>query len=409
MPRQKTLVVEKIYSDDEIKSKEGQWFDESHIKYPIVNSNTDVYRLDDKGIKHLLLKFRKNVIPDSLIKTGWDSYKDLAKASRGRGASAGPIDVNSQYWGKRKLVDTKKWSTGYLNPKGLELHDSLSPLDESELCAKCDEFNIKRKDDMHKEQLIIALIKKQGGISKMKVNNQVASNPIGFYESGKNFADLPCRLTHFTRTNFEKYNNGLPFIQHIDKLFKKLIPEAHNKQLVRADTKPHLKIPKTAFSTVTINRNFRTAMHRDAGDFRDGFGNLTVIERGKYHGGYTIFPQYGVAIDLRNNDFVAMDVHQWHCNTPMYETEEDKAFNETLDYAFKDNPEVGTAGIYEKYTRISFVCYLREKIANCPDVIDPRFLTKSGHGKIIKEPAESAESTESTESTEPTESAESSE
>ena len=394
MPRQKTLVVEKIYSDDEIKSKEGQWFDESHIKYPIVNSNTDVYRLDDEGNKHLLLKFRKNVIPDSLIKTGWDSYKDLAKASRGRGASAGPIDVNSQYWGKRKLVDTKKWSTGYLNPKGLELHDSLSPLDEMELCVKCDELNIKRKDGLSKDELIHLIIKRQGGISKMKVNNQVASNPIGFYESGKNFADLPCRLTHFTRTNFEKYNDGLPFIQHIDKLFQKLIPEAHNKQLVRADTKPHLKIPKTAFSTVTINRNFRTAMHRDAGDFKDGFGNLTVIERGKYHGGYTIFPQYGVAIDLRNNDFVAMDVHQWHCNTPMYETEKDKAFNETLDYAFKDNPEVGTAGIYEKYTRISFVCYLREKIANCPDEIDPRFLTKSGHGKIIKEPMESNENAE---------------
>jgi hypothetical protein len=385
MPRPKTLVVHKIYSDDEIKSKEGQWFDESHINYPIVNSNTDVYRLDDEGNKHLLLKFRKNVIPDELIKIGWDSYKDLAKASRGRGASAGPIDVNSQYWGKRKLVDTKKWSTGYLNPKGLELHDSLSTLDESELIKKCDELNIKRDDEMKKEDLVLALIKKQGGISKMKVNNQVASNPIGFYESGKNFADLPCRLTHFTRTNFEKYNDGLPFIQHIDKLFQKLIPEAHNKQLTRADTKPHLKIPKTAFSTVTINRNFRTAMHRDAGDFKDGFGNLTVIERGKYHGGYTIFPQYGVAIDLRNNDFVAMDVHQWHCNTPMYETDEDKAFNDTLDYAFKDNPEVGTVGIYEKYTRISFVCYLREKIADCPDVIDPRFLTKSGHGKIVDE------------------------
>tara|TARA_Y100000591_G_scaffold318947_1_gene330433 strand:- start:185 stop:1339 length:1155 start_codon:yes stop_codon:yes gene_type:complete len=382
MPRPKVLVVEKLYSDDEIKSKEGQWFEESHIKYPIVISNTDVYRLDDEGNRHLLLKFRKNVIPDKLIKIGWDSYKDLAKASRGRGASAGPIDVNSQYWGKRKLVDTKKWSTGYLNPKGLELHESLSPLDESELCAKCQGLNIKIKEGLSKEQLILAIIKKQGGISKMKVNNQVASNPIGFYESGKNFADLPCRLTHFTRTNFEKYNDGLPFIQHIDKLFQKLIPEAHNKQLTRADTKPHLKIPETAFSTVTINRNFRTAMHRDAGDFRDGFGNLTVIERGKYHGGYTIFPQYGVAIDLRNNDFVAMDVHQWHCNTPMYETEEDKAFNATLDYAFKDNPEVGTVGIYEKYTRISFVCYLREKIAACPDKIDPRFLTKSGHGKI---------------------------
>jgi len=384
MPRPKTLFVKKLYSDEEIKTKEGHWFEESDIKYPIVNSNTDVYRVDEQGKKHLLLKFRKNCIPDDLIQIGWDSYKDLAKASRGRGASAGPIDTEGQYWAKRKLVDTKKWSTGYLNPKGLELHDHYSPLDISQLEQIRDELEIVSKD-LSKDELIMLLIKKKGGVSKMKVNNQVASNPIGFYEEGKNFADLPCRLTHFTRTNFEKYNQGLPFIHHIDKMFKRLIPDSHLKQLMRANIKPHLKIPKTAFSTVTINRNFRTAMHRDAGDFKDGFGNLTVIERGKYHGGYTIFPQYGVAIDLRNNDFVAMDVHQWHCNTPMYETEEDKKINESLEPAFKDNPEVGTVGIYEKYTRISFVCYLREKIATCPskDQIDPQYLTKSGHSKIV--------------------------
>ena len=50
-----------------------------------------------------------------------------------------------------------------------------------------------------------------------------------------------------------------------------------------------------------------------------------------------------------------------------------------------DNPEVGTVGIYNKYTRLTFVCYLREKIANCPDDIDERFLTKSGHSKIKQE------------------------
>ena len=385
MPRPKTLIVKKLFTDEEIAKKEGTWFEESDIHYPIVNTNTDIYRFDDDGNKHLLLKFRKNCVPQELIQLGWDSYKDLAKASRGRGASAGPIDTTSQYWGKRKLVDTKKWSTGYLNPKGLELHELYSHFELSVLKMKCDELEIKYSEDISTEDCIKLLIKKQGGISKMKVNNQVASNPIGFYEAGKNFADLPCRLTHFTRTNFEKYNNGLPFIQKIDQLFKRLIPDAHERQLERANLKSHLKIPKTCFSTVTINRNFRTAMHRDAGDFKGGFGNLTVIERGKYHGGYTIFPQYGVAIDLRNNDFVAMDVHQWHCNTPLYETEEDKKFNETMEPVFKDNPEVGTAGIYENYTRISFVCYLREKIAKCPDKIDPRFLTKSGHSKIPKE------------------------
>ena len=383
MGRPKKLVVKKLFSDEEIEQRRGTWIEESDIKYPIVNSNTDVYRLDDNGNEILLLKFRKNCINDKLIKIGWDSYKNLAKASRGRGASAGPVDPNSDYWKKRNLVKTSKWSTSYLNPKGNQLKEDYDKLSFEELQSKANEFNCKLSNN--KDDLILEIIKKQNGISKMKVNNQVASNPIGFYEQNKNLGtNLPCRLTHFTRTNFDKYNDGLPFLRKIDSLFQKLIPDSYQRQLNRANLKPHLKIPGTCFSTVTINRNFRTALHQDAGDFKEGFGNLTVIEQGKYHGGYTVFPQYGVAINLRNNDFCAMDVHQWHSNTPIYETEEDKQYNETIDSDFKDNPKVGTAGLYQKYTRISFVCYLREKIAKCPNVeeIDPRFLTKSGHSKI---------------------------
>jgi hypothetical protein len=314
------LFVNKIYSDDDVKNLEGTWIDESYIKHPIIDTDTDVY-YNDNGVYKLLLKFRKNVISDDMIDIGWNSYKNLAKPSRGRGASAGPINSSGQYWSKRTLLNTKKWSTGYLKP--------------------------------------------DGNPSKMRVNNQVLSNPIGYFESSKNFSDLPCRLTHFTKTNYDDYIQGLPFIQHIDKLFQKLIPSAHEKQLNRANLKNKFKIPDTSFSTVTINRNFRTALHRDAGDFKEGFGNLTVIERGKYHGGYTVFPQFGVAIDLRNNDFVAMDVHQWHSNTQIYETESDKIYNNTLKSDFKDNPDVGTEGIYTNYTRLSFVCYLRESIINC--------------------------------------------
>lgn len=387
MGRPSKLIVKKIISDEDIKAREGTWITEEDIVHPIIDKNTDVYWKDDEGNEHLLLKFRKNQIDDRLINIGWDSYKDLAKASRGRGASAGPIDANSDYWKKRNLVKTSKWSTGYLNPKGNEMKKMYDNMDIETLLALCDDLSIKydkvdRPDDSSKAGIIQSIIACKGGISKMKVNNQVASNPIGFYEAGKNFADLPCRLTHFTRTNYEKYQKGLPFIQRIDSLFKNLIPDAYERQRSRADEKPHLKIPETCFSTVTINRNFRTALHRDAGDFKGGFGNLTVIERGKYHGGYTVFPQFGVAINLRKNDFVAMDVHQWHANTELYETEEDKEYNETLPNDYKDNPEVGTAGLYKKYTRISFVCYLREKIASCPDSIDPRFLTASGHSKI---------------------------
>jgi len=380
------LIVKKIMSNEDISKLEGTWIEESHIKYPLIKTDTDVYYMDDNNEEKLLLKFRKRVISDKLIDIGWKSYKDLAKASRGRGASAGQINPDSDYWKKRKLVKTKKWSTGYLNPRGNEMYEKFNEMSLKELFNLClSEELLKETNDSSKEDLIMFIISKHGGVSKMKVNNQVASNPIGFYEAGKNFADLPCRLTHFTRTNFEKYNQGLKFIQRIDTIFRKLIPEAHERQLQRADTKSHLKIPKTAFSTITINRNFRTALHRDAGDFKGGFGNLTVIERGKYHGGYTVFPQFGIGVNIRNNDFVAMDVHQWHSNTPIYETEEDKTYNETIEIDYHDNPDVGTEGLYKKYTRLSFVCYLREKIEKCPALseIDPRFLTKSGHSKII--------------------------
>ena len=384
MPRIKKLVVDKLFSDEEIAKREGKWYNEDELKYPVITSNIDVYYKDDDGSEKLLLKFRKNKLSETSVEMGWKSYKDLAKASRGRGASAGPIDTKGTYWKKRNIVNTNKWSTGYLTPKGNELKKEVDFLEIGDLQEMVKKSDIKysEEDFKDKETLVFLLIKKEGGVSKMKVNNQVASNPIGFYEASNNFSKLPCRLTHFTRTNFEKYHEGLSFIQEINNQFKKLVPESYKKQLERANTKPHLKIPKTCFSTITINRNFRTAQHKDAGDFSDGFGNLSIIKRGKYHGGYTAFPQFGVAVDVDTGDFLAMDVHQWHCNTEIIETPEDKEFNDKMDSDYHDNPEVGTVGIYEKYTRLTFVCYLREKIANCPDSVDPRFLTKSGHGKI---------------------------
>ena len=387
MPRIKKIIVPKILSDDEIKQREGTWFTEDELVLPIIRSNIDIYYLDENGEEKLLLKYRKNQISDELCDLGWESYKDLAKPSRGRGAAAGPINKESQYFSKRSIVHTKKWSTGYLKPAGKLLKEELDLLTIEDVKVRAHENNIYIEDLDTKDDIIYKVIKYKKLISSMKINNQVASNPIGYYEESNNFTKLPCRLTHFTRTSYDEYHKGLPFIQRIDQCFKKLIPNAHQKQLCRANEKKHLKIPNTSFSTITINRNFRTALHRDAGDFKQGFGNLTVIERGKYKGGYTCFPQFGIGVDVRRGDFLAMDVHEWHTNTPIYETEEDKAFNESLESTFKDNPDVGTVGIYEKYTRLTFVCYLREKISKCPDHKDLNehelaHLIKSGHSKI---------------------------
>jgi hypothetical protein len=157
----------------------------------------------------------------------------------------------------------------------------------------------------------------------------------------------------------------LPFVEALDNCFKKLIPENWKKQKAAADEKPLLRIEDTAFSSVTVNRNFRTGLHMDDGDFKDGFGNLSVIERGSYHGGFTLFPQYRIGFNVRTGDFLAMDVHQWHCNTKLFETDEDKKANKGLPNIYRDKVETGTLGVDMPFSRVSFVCYLREGLRNC--------------------------------------------
>jgi hypothetical protein len=146
-------------------------------------------------------------------------------------------------------------------------------------------------------------------------------------------------MTAFTRDEVDKWTKVQPLLKSIDNQFKVLIPDRHKQQHKIAQLTP-FKIGNTAFSTITINNNWRTALHKDSGDYPKGFGNLVVLEEGRYKGGYTGFPQYGICIDVREGDFLGMDVHEYHCNTEI-------------------NP------ISKEYTRLSIVAYLRDKMIEC--------------------------------------------
>ncbi len=80
-----------------------------------------------------------------------------------------------------------------------------------------------------------------------------------------------------------------------------------------------------------------------------------------------MFPRYGVGFDLRTGDFIAMDVHEWHCNTEMTESKEDAEKNKKLKRIHFDDITTGTLGSEKRFTRISFVCYLREKLVDCKE------------------------------------------
>lgn len=314
----KKVVVTPKLSDEEMKALEGTYCTEKNAD-KIFDEDVDIYVKTDDNKEELLAKFRKNVIPKDVIELGWEAFYETAAPSRNRGAAAGPIQLKSNYWKKRKPVKVDKWATHYMQ---------------------------------------------DGKVSKMKVNNNVFSSVLGYFEETP-FMKLPCRLTSYTQRYFENFKKGIPFIQELNKCFKALTPNEYKKQFERASKQKSFQIDDTAFSSVTINRNFRTALHMDDGDFREGFGNLSVIERGQYTGGYTIFPRYKIGFNVRTGDYLAMNVHEFHCNTEMVETEKQKKYNKELPKIHFDDPATGTLGGEKNFTRISFVCYLREKLINC--------------------------------------------
>ena len=312
----KEIIVEPVMTNDQIKAREGTYFDEKGIT--VYDEDVDIFS-NENGSKKLLARFRKNVIPKELLELGWEAFYKTAAPSRNRGAAAGPIQLKSAYWQKRKPTEVTKWSAKYIQ---------------------------------------------DGKVSHMRVNNNVFSSVLGYFEQTP-FMGLPCRLTSYTQKYFSQFKQGIPFLQQIDKCFKVLIPENHKKQYDRAKSNPKYQIDDTAFSSVTLNRNFRTALHKDDGDFKEGFGNLTVLEYGKYSGGSTCFPRFGIGFNVRTGDFLAMDVHEWHCNIEMVESKEEKEYNKKLPMIYSNDKSTGTLGQDKSFTRISFVCYLREKLLDC--------------------------------------------
>ena len=285
MPKIETIIVKKILTDDETKKLEGTILPKGYYK-KICNKDIDIK--DEDG--NYILRFRKNVIPLKNILKCYDSIIKHAriKTTTTRGMAGG-------------IRDKLKASTILNNNK-------IS----SNIIGYFDTLSVRQK-----------WIFRDAGMYKEK--------PI-------------CRQTRFTMQNPLKWKKIIPLIKDIDKQYKKLFPIHHTIQY-EANQSTKFKIDNTAFSTITTNLNLQTACHYDKGDFNKGFGNLIVIEKGDYKGGYTGFPQYGIGVDVRTGDFLGMDVHLLHGNEPI---------------------ELITDGA----ERLSLVSYLRQGIYDkCKDAI----------------------------------------
>ena len=317
MPNIPVLEVHPILDDTKISTKEGCYFPESHYKH-IITANTDVYGILEDGSKQLILKFRKGVIPQSICRAAFHALEAHSKHKNyNRGAAAGKLHSSKlpKYVGK--ITKRESFRVFYKTRTGRRTKDNIGNMAMSNIAGYYDkpDRNAYSKSSHTTSRTTIHYKSKTKKPTSRKAGYDIHGNPL-------------CRTTQFTKEEISKWAATIPLIQAADKWFKRLIPDRHAVQLARARKTPNYQIADTAYSTITLNYDWRTACHKDKGDLEEGFGNLLVLEKNKsgypncpgYTGGHLGFPRWGVAVDVRQGDFLAMDVHEWHCNTPIQGT-----------------------------------------------------------------------------------------
>jgi hypothetical protein len=177
-------------------------------------------------------------------------------------------------------------------------------------------------------------LRRDGRESNHTYAQMAPSTVLGFMEP--NPRNPYCRLTEYPLRHFERFRRFWPFCRAVGHAFREQLPARYEAQMVAVQSiHRDFVIPGCPFTTVTLNRNWQTAVHVDDGDLRAGFGVMTVLRAGEYRGGFLVWPKYRVAVDMRNGGILLADVHEHHANTPI------------------------TGGEAE-YVRLSLVFYVRE-------------------------------------------------
>ena len=291
----------KNYNDTEIKELYAEFVNTDMIN-EIINETSKGY--DEEG--NLLFFFMKDILPNNKELEPIIDTASTFIISNGRAQASGKLDMTLPLW--RKSL------------KNLVLEDHHK-------------FN--------KYTLNTAGVKK---------SNPVYSNIIGYYDKQlipykKKIPKIPaCRLTQFSNRYFLRYKSLIPYFENISNIMSYCCKDEFKRQN-EFIAKHRERIGKSCFSTITINKNFRTACHTDKGDFKNGIGTITTM--GEYTGGEFCLIDYKIGFNVKPNDILFVNVHKLHGNLPF------------------------------EGTRYSMVSYVREHIERCGLKFDYKIVVPS--------------------------------
>lgn len=325
----------------------GQFLDESHYDI-VVDEDCDFYVPNESltggnGEHNIAFKLRKNVFSAEEQRGAYEGLIGAAGESQNRGLAAGP--KGEKLGGRDWVTD---WQLAVLdelaNPvmrldgrRGIDvLLDEKSKFkEESTRGLVWLRSKILKDNPVYEgffDRWLSALLEKDSSewavaskkfskecISATSYANPVNSGVAGFYDR---YPRYPYgRVCAYNWKNPDDFAKSFPYIRQLNKQFAEMLPERYAAQKAAADKLDSMFLigEDTVFTTLTVNKTFRTAAHLDAGDLAEGFSNLGVISTGKdYKGGYLVLPEYRVAINIRPGDLLLIANHSAvHGNTPI--------------------------------------------------------------------------------------------
>ncbi|AGS81014.1 putative SNF2 DNA repair protein [Caulobacter phage Cr30] len=336
----------------------GQFAEDSHYDV-IIDSDTNFYTKPDCFVSDMLecnqdcascpqaidearigLVFRKNYFTKE---EQLGAYRGLNRAadvpSNNRGLAAGP---KVEKVGNRDWVTAKEWDIINLFKKGAQPLPGFDPIEEIFEKYKDGDKNSSRgcmwlyhatRNDNFKfsewlervRKLSVEERKKEAEfVEKKYISISTYASPVNSGVAGSQppYPRYPyARLAAFNRNNPEEFEQAFPYLQKLSNAFKEFLPKRWNNQNEACKkVAPEFVVPGTVFSTITVNKNFRTGYHLDDGDLEAGFSNLSVLTDGEsdFEGGYLVFPEYRACVNIRPGDLLLIANHNIiHGNTPI--------------------------------------------------------------------------------------------
>jgi hypothetical protein len=236
------------------RSLKGQFPDPSHIRRTI-KERTKL--IEGNGI--IVAVFLCNVIPPALHKLAYQLWRTVNELPSNRGTAVGtsllPRIRGDGTLGQRRVV-----------PKS-----------------------------------VVSILKAQGA----------RQGTLGYFDAT---ADQPCHKTPLSNDQPEMRDGNRPLIELVDALYKRHMPALYARQWAEVAKVPRWRLWNTAFSTIYIAKNFRTAYHADSGNLPGVFSALMPM--GRFGGGELVLPRWRIAFALKPGDLLLFDPQQLHGNLP---------------------------------------------------------------------------------------------